>query len=66
MVSISGTYWEKEITNLFITAPVTAMQGSIEDKASARRHDLTKAMANAAKNAAVALTTRATFSDIAC
>ena len=53
-------------TKRFITAPVMAIQGRIDDRARARRHDLEYARTKPVTNAARKLTTRATFSDVPC
>jgi hypothetical protein len=50
-------------TNLFIMAPVMAMQGKMEDKARASRQFLAYAKTKPVTNAAKKLTTRGTFSD---
>jgi hypothetical protein len=52
--------------NLFMSAPVIAMQGRMELIARASRQFLKYAKINPVKNADIKLTTRATFSDIPC
>ena len=52
--------------NLFMMAPVIAMQGKIEDIARASRQFLMNAKIKPVTNAAKKQTTRATFSDKPC
>ena len=52
--------------NLFITPPVMAMQGRIDERARARRHDLAYARAKPVIKAATKFITKATFSEIPC
>ena len=51
---------------MFITPPVIAMHGMIDDIASARRHDRTYARTKPVTKAARKLTTSATFSEVPC
>jgi hypothetical protein len=52
--------------NLITIAPVMAMHGSTKDNTKARRHDRIYARMNPVKNEEADVTTRGTFSDIAC
>jgi hypothetical protein len=51
---------------LFMTPPVIATQGRIEDMANASLQDWTYATMKPVKNADMKLTTKATFSEIPC
>lgn len=60
------TYCVYLTTNLFMIAPVIAMQGRMELMARASRQFLTNAKTKPVTNAEKKLTTRATFSDKPC